>query len=127
VDKEGQHVDIETLELSKRSRFISMGALALVLLLANPVLAAPGDVELKRKDGVTSGFPVAIFPHGIHRVNYRCDACHTRLFGMQAGTTETSMADINAGQSCGTCHDGEKAFAAGFQNCNRCHVPSDAE
>ena len=103
------------------------GFILFAILLAGSVLAAPGDVVLKRKDDTTSGFPVAVFPHWIHRINYRCDACHTKLFEMQAGSTELSMADINGGKACGTCHNGEKAFAAGFNNCNRCHVPSAAE
>jgi c(7)-type cytochrome triheme protein len=120
-------MNIRQLKLSNWSKFGSLYKLALSLLLVSPVLAAPGDVELKRKGDAGSGFPVAVFPHWVHRINYRCDACHTRLFEMQAGTLETSMADINSGQACGTCHDGKKAFAAGFNNCNRCHVSKASE
>jgi c(7)-type cytochrome triheme protein len=120
-------MNIRQLELGKWPKTGCLCALALMFLLTSSTLAAPGDVDLKRKDDAGSGFPVSVFPHWVHRINYRCDACHTRLFEMKAGTLETSMAEINAGQACGTCHDGKKAFAAGFNNCNRCHVPKASE
>jgi c(7)-type cytochrome triheme protein len=33
------------------------------------------------------------------------------------------MVDIEEGRYCGTCHDGETAFATTITNCGRCHVP----
>lgn len=101
-----------------------VGGLLLAILLSGVALAAPGDVTLKREEGAPGGFPVTTFPHWIHRINYRCDACHNRLFEMKAGQAEISMDDINAGRACGTCHNGERAFAVDFKNCKRCHVPS---
>jgi len=113
---------------SRASRWTGTVAIILVVvLLAGSALAAPGDVKLKRKAEATSGFPVATFPHWVHRVNYRCDACHTRLFQMKAGTAEISMADLNAGRACGTCHNGERAFPVDFTNCARCHVPEPSQ
>lgn len=99
----------------------------LITLHATPLIAAPGDLVLKRKEGAAEGFPVSVFPHWIHRINYRCDACHTRLFQMEAGTAEISMEDINTGRACGACHNGQKAFGTDFSSCNRCHRTSATE
>jgi len=103
------------------------GGLVLAILLSGVAWAAPGDVKLKREEGAPGGFPVTTFPHWIHRINYRGDACHNRLFEMKAGQAEISMDDIKAGRACGTCHNGDQAFAVEFTNCERCHVPTEEE
>ncbi len=100
--------------------------LVLTCILLTPMaLAAPGDLVLQRSEGSVSVemTPPSIFPHWIHRINYRCDACHDRLFKMELGATEISMDLMKGGGSCGTCHNGEVAFTINFQSCNRCHVP----
>ena len=52
----------------------------------------------------------------------KCNACHPKLFPMKKGTTKITMADINAGKSCGECHNGTAAFKAGDDaNCAKCH------
>ena len=54
----------------------------------------------------------------------KCGDCHTnpKLFTMKKGADKITMADINAGKFCGTCHDGKKAFKAGDEaNCGKCH------
>jgi c(7)-type cytochrome triheme protein len=49
----------------------------------------------------------------------KCADCHPAVFAMKKSGAIT-MADINAGKSCGTCHkDGGKAFAA--KDCAKCH------
>lgn len=104
--------------------------ICLLLIIAAPVLGAkpgtiPGDIQYERTEGNASemsAFPPAIFPHWIHRINYRCDACHDSLFEMKHGVTPVSMALMKQGKVCGACHDGKLAFPADFKNCNRCHV-----
>lgn len=98
-------------------------------VLAQPLQAAPGDLVIPRKEGGMSveSMPASVFPHWIHRVRYRCDACHTRLFEMELGKTDISMDMMREGQSCGTCHDGERAFNVSIQSCNRCHAVSAEE
>ena len=55
----------------------------------------------------------------------KCDACHPKVFQMKKGTTKITMADINAGKLCGTCHNGSKGFKAGdAANCGKCHKKS---
>ncbi len=51
----------------------------------------------------------------------KCTDCHTKIYQMKKGPSVT-MAEINAGKSCGTCHNGEKAFKTNDQaDCNKCH------
>jgi len=86
---------------------------------------APGDILYERMDGDPGElitFPPSIFPHWRHRIQYRCDACHDRLFKMQLGATPVTMDSMKNEENCGACHNGKLAFSAGFENCNRCHV-----
>jgi len=83
-----------------------------------------GEVKFARKPGVGDpSIPPAIFPHGVHRVAYKCQACHDELFPMKAGATTVSMDEIQQGKSCGACHNdsGKISFASSFANCQRCH------
>lgn len=85
---------------------------------------APGDLRFERNSEAedSAAFPPSIFPHWVHRIHYRCDACHDSLYEMKSGSAEITMDMISAGESCGSCHNGEKAFASGVASCGRCHV-----
>jgi len=52
-----------------------------------------------------------------------CKECHNKgMFPkMKQGTVEIKMKKIYAGELCGKCHNGTRAFAA-KKNCKRCHV-----
>jgi len=102
-----------------------LAAAALATWLVQAAASAPGDLVLPRAEGSMSvaSLPASVFPHWVHRVNYRCDACHTRLFEMELGATEITMEMMKRGESCGTCHNGETAFAIMLETCDRCHVP----
>lgn len=90
-------------------------------LLASVALAVEGDVVLARKDGDRAIAP-AVFPHWIHRIRYKCYACHPAPFEMKAGANPVSMEAIRAGKFCGACHDGKIAWEVTFDTCNRCHA-----
>ena len=65
-----------------------------------------------------------VFSHEKHLAkNPKCTDCHTKIFKMAKGQRSTpKMADMNNGQSCGTCHDGKTAFSVKDQaNCTKCH------
>lgn len=114
--------------MNGRTRTIPIVLAVFALVAAGSVAAAgiPGDLVFERK-GDQSGaqaFPPSVFPHWVHRIRYRCDACHDRLFPMQAGASEITMAQFKEGQACGACHDGKLAFDDSFENCSRCHRPS---
>jgi len=52
----------------------------------------------------------------------KCNDCHTKIFQMKKGTAKITMADLNAGKSCGECHNGTKAFNSNdAANCAKCH------
>ncbi len=53
----------------------------------------------------------------------KCKDCHNKgMFPkMKQGTVEITMDDIYAGNLCGVCHNGDRAFDA-QSNCARCHV-----
>lgn len=78
-----------------------------------------GDIVYSRK-GDAGPLTPAYFPHWVHRIKYKCYACHDELFPMQRAANPT-MAAMAKGESCGTCHNGKIAF--GVDTCQRCHVP----
>ena len=80
-----------------------------------------GDVVMERKAKGMDDVPPAVFPHWIHRMQFKCTACHEELFKMKAGTNEITMDMIQAGKACGSCHNGKAAFVSNFDTCPRCH------
>ncbi len=95
--------------------------LLLATLAAGAALAVEGDVVFKRKDG-QAGTPPAVFPHWVHRIRYKCYACHPTPFQMKAGAETITMDAIQEGKLCGACHNGKIAWDVSFETCNRCHV-----
>jgi c(7)-type cytochrome triheme protein len=102
--------------------------LVLALSLATGVTAdessapsEPGDIKFVRQAAGMDDVSPATFPHWIHRMAYTCYACHDSLYPMKAGATLVTMDQIQAGQSCGACHDGKTAFISNLTTCNRCH------
>jgi c(7)-type cytochrome triheme protein len=52
----------------------------------------------------------------------KCNDCHTKIFQMKKGSTKITMAAMNKGETCGTCHNGTKAFTSNDpKNCKNCH------
>ncbi len=81
------------------------------------------DKEMK-KEGVA---PV-LYPHWVHRIWYECSVCHQELFVMKRWKNQISHSQINEGEQCGTCHNGEVAFAADDKDkCELCHVAGKPE
>ncbi len=68
-----------------------------------------------------------IFDHKLHVEDQglECDSCHDDPFEMAAGTAEENedfnMKALYEGKYCGTCHDGETAFASDTR-CTACHI-----
>ncbi len=66
-----------------------------------------------------------VFRHETH-VEFsgrNCVACHPQTFKILRTTRATSHEDMDAGRSCGVCHDGRKAFATKDQeSCASCHA-----
>jgi c(7)-type cytochrome triheme protein len=89
-----------------------------------------GDMVIPRAEaGRMSAemIPASIFPHWIHRLRYRCDACHDSLFEMKLGASEISKQLMKERKSCGACHneDLDSPFPVSYENCDRCHVKTE--
>lgn len=109
-----------------------------VFLLSTALLSASGDVQVEEEydedtygpqDPIIWVKPVkaVIFDHKIHTMDagLDCDSCHDDLFEMEAGVAEENedftMATLYEGGYCGSCHDGETAFASDTR-CTTCHI-----
>jgi c(7)-type cytochrome triheme protein len=49
----------------------------------------------------------------------KCTDCHDGIFKKKIGENKATMKDMEAGKSCGACHNGTKAFAV--KDCAKCH------
>ncbi len=94
--------------------FVVTLTLLVLVVLASPVIAVgPGKtVEYK----LTSGN--VVFDGTIHS-KIKCNDCHAALFKMKKGANPATMKDMEAGKSCGACHNGTKAFSV--KDCAKCH------
>jgi len=94
-------------------------ALVMVLLGAAPLFAVSTPQEV-RIPSVTprSAPPPARFSHWRHNSQH-CYTCHPSIFPQALeGFTHAQM---QAGQYCGACHDGQTAKAISGQKCEVCH------
>jgi len=63
----------------------------------------------------------ATFSHEFHLQTYKCADCHTKIFPYRVGGTKASMADMEKGKACGTCH-GKGKDAFDVDDCSKCHT-----
>lgn len=89
------------------------------------VKRAPGDIAYSRSGKSDKGddggqFPPAVFQHWRHVAQFRCYACHSAVFEMQQSEGLGEL--MHKSDMCGSCHDGEPAFAITLQACHRCHI-----
>ena len=80
-----------------------------------------GDIVFSRKTPGADEIPPGVFPHWVHRINFKCYVCHDAIFQMKAGTNPVTMENMQQGKFCGACHNGNVAFPVGFDTCDRCH------
>lgn len=59
------------------------------------------------------------FSHEFHTAMFGCSDCHTAVFPMKKGLSKMKMDAMYQGKSCGSCHNGKKAFSS--MECARCH------
>jgi c(7)-type cytochrome triheme protein len=75
----------------------------------------PGTITFKTDAGDAS------FSHDFHLQAYKCADCHTRIFPYKSGTLKATMADMEAGKYCGTCHNKDKDAFSVKDDCAKCH------
>ena len=88
------------------------------LALAMTAFAVPAGKTVEFAGG---GAGKVVFDGKTHAdKGLKCADCHPGVFKMKKGADKITMADINAGKNCGSCHkDGGKAFPA--KDCAKCH------
>ena len=89
-----------------------------------------GDLTIPRSVGGAASIqfmPQAVFPHWIHRTQFKCYVCHDEIFKMKLGADKIDMDEVRDGKFCGKCHDGKTAFAIGFDTCERCHYSANGQ
>jgi len=88
------------------------------LVLSVSAFAVPSG---KTVDYAGGGAGKIVFDGKIHAdKGLKCADCHPGVFKMKKGAEPITMANMNAGKACGTCHkEGGKAFSA--KDCAKCH------
>jgi c(7)-type cytochrome triheme protein len=87
-----------------------------VLLLLSVSAFAVGPGKKVEFDGKGAGKVVF---EGAKHSSAKCAECHPGVFKMKKGAAVMTMKDMEAGKSCGVCHNGTKAFSA--KECAKCH------
>lgn len=89
-------------------------------LVASTAFAVSSKKTLEFKGSPTG---VVTFDGAIHqKAVTSCKDCHKEglFLKMKQGSVKITMQEIYAGNLCGVCHNGKKAFEA-KGNCERCH------
>lgn len=95
-------------------------SLCVMLTVATIALAVPAGKTLEFDK---SSMGKVTFSGQIHKdAGVSCKECHNKeMFPkMKKGTVEIKMDKIYAGELCGVCHNGGRAFEA-KTSCTRCH------
>lgn len=103
--------------------FILAASLAAATLVPNGLKAGGPPQDVTFAD--TKTFPPVVFSHLGHiKQGLKCGGCHPKIFKMKQGSADEgnalTMASLNSGQFCGTCHNGEAAFSS-KGDCKKCH------
>jgi c(7)-type cytochrome triheme protein len=69
---------------------------------------------------IQSTVGAVVFSHDMHTEMFGCDECHPATFKAKANSNQVGMRKMEAGESCGACHDGDTAFGV-KGDCTSCH------
>jgi c(7)-type cytochrome triheme protein len=107
-------------EGEKMGKLIVLGVLVMLLvpIVASGATIGGGDIFFHPE-----GAGDVLYSHDIHvgKLGLKCKECHYQVFHTVATHVKKTMADMEKGESCGTCHNGKRAFDVKGKNCNRCH------
>lgn len=114
----------------KRLSFVAaIALLASMALWLDARLARGGEVPVPPDFSYEDTKPQAPVPfsHKLHvtEKKLKCPDCHTKVFQMKklAASKDMTMAKLNGGEFCGSCHNGTKAFSTKeAKDCVKCHV-----
>ena len=93
--------------------------IGMIILAASAAWAVVGGGVVTFK---VEGAKNVVFSHDIHAgaKMLKCSECHNKIFTTRVSHFKATMKDMQAGKSCGTCHNGQRAFDV-RSNCARCH------
>jgi c(7)-type cytochrome triheme protein len=97
-----------------------------LLLLAMPTLTLARWIkdEVILKSDATGKVVFSHYNH-LDAVGHNCPTCHNKIFNIVPEKNPAfTMADMEKGQACGACHNGERAFSV-KENCATCHPTHD--
>jgi c(7)-type cytochrome triheme protein len=114
-----------------RNNLTSSLGVAMALLLAASLAAAGGKLKLPADKPLPQSPDspgVVKFSHTSHvdEGKPNCTVCHPKPFqilsadGTKKAETRIRHEDMEAGRSCGACHDGRAAH--GLDDCTACHL-----
>lgn len=91
----------------------------------NTGFSVKGDCDKCHKSTLEVSFKVpetgvTHFSHTFHLGMYKCSDCHNGIFTTGIAAKRYSMTDMEAGKSCGACHDSKSAFSV-KDTCAKCH------
>jgi c(7)-type cytochrome triheme protein len=99
---------------------------AVLMLSTGNVMAVPSGKTVE----FASPMGKVIFDGKAHAATgAKCADCHVKpkLFEMKKGKDKITMAAMNEGKFCGTCHDGKQAFSVKAPaDCVKCHKKDGA-
>ncbi len=102
---------------------VTVAAMALALggLAGAQQLRLPQDLVYAKASGSPGK---VIFSHTSHvAYSEKCTACHVKLFPILRPMRQVTHSTMEAGESCGACHNGQMAFGPGDPaTCTRCHA-----
>ena len=102
-------------------------AILVVVALLGSIVAQQAAAQMKGPADFTfndGSQGKVTFSHEKHLAkNPKCTECHTKLFKMTKGQRSAlKMADMEKGQACGACHNGQAAFGVkDAADCAKCH------
>jgi c(7)-type cytochrome triheme protein len=97
---------------------IGLGGMGLLVSSGPTIAGFYADMVLNSK-AEKRGMPPVVFPHWLHRIEFKCKVCHPAIFEMRSGSNDIDMNKIISGQFCGKCHNGTISWKP--VQCARCH------
>jgi len=101
--------------------------IAILLLVALPtVLHAVGMGDLGAMGAMVDKVEIqtktvgkVVYSHRVHGTS--CNMCHPKIFVKKNNSNHVNMKAMERGKSCGTCHNGRRAFSV-KGDCTKCHA-----
>ncbi len=100
-------------------KFVGLGLVAMLIV---PSVAwskiGGGDIKFR-----PAGADTVVFSHDLHIArSVKCNECHYKIYSTVGHKGKMTMADMQKGQSCGACHNGQRSFdVKDKSNCTKCH------